>query len=149
MVDLVIRRVLYSLLRVASALALIGVICWWSMIRMPGKNPSHFVPLSAEVANLRAELKADVQKLAGDIGERNIPRYPALNAAANFIEQSFAAAGLQPHRQTYQVRGKECHNIEVEIKGASSKIILVGAHKEKKGSEKKGSELTIDTSLNG
>ena len=87
-----------------------------------------FVQLSDEGANLRAELKADVQKLAGDIGERNVPRYPALNAAADFIEQAFTAAGLQPRRQTYQVQGKECHNIEAEIKGASSKIILVGAH---------------------
>ena len=40
---------------------------------------------------LRDELKADVQQLAGDIGERNLSRYPQLNAAADFIEKSFRA----------------------------------------------------------
>jgi hypothetical protein len=123
-----VRHILYSFLRVAGLLLVIGVICWWSMMRMPGKNPSGAAKLTADGVNLRAELKADVQKLAGDIGERNVPRYPALVAAADFIEQSFAAAGFQPRRQTYQVQGKDCHNIEAEIKGASPKIILVGAH---------------------
>jgi Zn-dependent M28 family amino/carboxypeptidase len=113
---------------VAGLRLVIGVICWWTMMRMPGKNPSGAAKLTADGVNLRAELKADVQKLAGDIGERNVPRYSALVAAADFIEQSFVAAGFQPHRQTYQVQGKDCHNIEAEIKGASPKIILVGAH---------------------
>lgn len=122
------KRFLLSVLRIAIALIVLGALAWWSMIRMPGKDPAHFAQMSAETANLRAELKADVQKLAGDIGERNVARYPALDAAANFIEQSFAAAGLKSRRQTYQVRRKDCHNIEAEIKGASSKIILVGAH---------------------
>lgn len=122
------KRLLFSLLRVVGALTLIAAVCWWTMMRMPGKNPSGAAKLTANGVNLRAELKADVQKLAGDIGERNVPRYPALIAAADFIEQSFVAAGLQPHRQTYQVQGKDCHNIEAEITGASPRIILVGAH---------------------
>jgi Zn-dependent M28 family amino/carboxypeptidase len=124
----VLKRVLFSVLRVAGALTLIATMCWWMMMRMPGKNPSGAAKLTADGVDLRAELKADVQKLAGDIGERNVPRYPALIATAEFIEQSLTAAGLQPHRQTYQVQGKDCHNIEAEIKGASPKIILVGAH---------------------
>jgi len=124
----VFKRVLSLLLRIVAALALIAAICWWSMIRMPGKNPSGAAKLTPDGVNLRAELKADVQKLAGDIGERNVPRYPALVAAAEFIEQSFIASGLQARRQTYSVQGKDCHNIEAEIKGASPKIILVGAH---------------------
>ncbi len=124
----VLRRVLPWLLRVVAALALIGTIGWWTMIRMPGRNPSGPAKLTADDVNLRAALKADVQKLAGDIGERNVPRYPALAAAAEFIEGSLMAAGLQPCRQTYRVEGKDCHNIEAEIKGASPKIVLVGAH---------------------
>ena len=97
-------------------------------MRMPGRNPTGATKLTPDTLNLRAELKADVEKLAGDIGERNVRRYPALCKAADFIEQSFAAAGLQPSRQTYQAGGNDCHNIEAEIKGASPKIILVGAH---------------------
>ncbi len=95
---------------------------------MPGHNPSAAANLSSDEVALRAELKRDVEKLAGEIGERNVPHYPALNAAAEFIEESFSAAGLQPRRQTYEVSSKACHNIEVEIKGESPEIVVVGAH---------------------
>jgi len=98
------------------------------MIRMPGKNVSQAAALSADEQKLRDELRADVQKLGGDIGERNIPRYPALLAAAEFIENSFAVAGLQSRRDSYDVEGRSCHNIETEITGRSSEIVLIGAH---------------------
>ena len=122
------RRVLFSTLRVVGALVAIFALVWWFMIKMPGKNVSVAARLSSEEMLLRAELVADVQKLAGEIGERNIPHYPALNAAADFIEKSFSEAGPQPRRDTYNVRGRACHNIETEIHGASPRIILVGAH---------------------
>jgi Zn-dependent M28 family amino/carboxypeptidase len=121
-------RVLFSTLRVVGALVAIFVLGWWFMIKMPGKNVSVAAGLSSEEMLLRAELVADVQKLAGEIGERNIPHYSALNTAADFIEKSFSDAGLQARRDTYNVRGRACHNIETEIRGASSQIILVGAH---------------------
>ena len=85
-------------------------------------------PLSADEIALRAELAADVQTLAGDIGERNMRRYPQLNAAADFIEGSFSRAGLQPRRDTYEVNGRACHNIEAEIRGARPQIVVIGAH---------------------
>ena len=69
-----------------------------------------------------------MQHLAGDIGERNLSRYPQLNAAADWIEKSFRDAGLSPRRDSYEIRGLACHNIEVEIRGASPEIVLVGAH---------------------
>jgi hypothetical protein len=122
------KLVLFLLLRIAFALIFLAAVAWWTMMRMPGKNPSGAAQLTANGVNLRAELKADVEKLAGEIGERNVYHYPALCKAADFIEHSFAAAGLQPHRQTYQVNGKDCHNIEAEIRGTSPKIILIGAH---------------------
>ena len=59
---------------------------------MPQKNPSSAAALSASDMILRDELKADVQHLAGDIGERNLSRYPQLNAAADWIEKSFMQA---------------------------------------------------------
>ena len=95
---------------------------------MPGKNISGAGPLSPEDVDLRNELKADVQKLAGEIGERNMWHYPQLNAAADFIENSFARAGLYPRRDGYELIGQACHNIEGEIPGASQTIVLVGAH---------------------
>ena len=77
---------------------------------------------------LRAELVADVQKLAGEIGERNMQRYPQLNAAADFIEASFSRAGLQPGGTAMKLDGQACHNIEAEIRGARPEIIVIGAH---------------------
>src|SRR5437773_9608505 len=105
-------------------------------MRMPGKNISKAAPLSPDEVTLREELRADVQKLAGDIGERNMWHYTQLNAAADFIEDSFSRAGLHPRRDSYEIRGQACHNIEAEIPGAQGaadprpppSIILIGAH---------------------
>ena len=99
---------------------------------MPGKNISKAAPLSPDEVKLREELRADVQKLAGEIGERNMWRYAQLNAAADFIEDSFSRAGLHPRRDSYELHGQACHNIEVEIPRSQGSppppIILIGAH---------------------
>jgi hypothetical protein len=95
---------------------------------MPGTNISIAAPLSAAEIALRAELVADVQGLAGDIGERNMRRYPQLNAAAEFIENSFSHAGLRPRRDTYELDGRACHNIVAEIHGTRPQIVVIGAH---------------------
>ncbi len=123
-----IRRILCSIFRVTAALAVIAVLTWWFMVRMPGKNVARAAVLNGDEASLRTELQTHVQKLAGDIGERNMNRYPALLAAADYIEQTFSAAGLQPRRDSYELRGRECYNIEVEIPGQSREIIVIGAH---------------------
>jgi hypothetical protein len=123
-----LRKSLFSILRVAGTLVVITCFVWWFMIKMPGNNVSAAAKLSHSEIVLRSELLADVQTLAGEIGERNLPHYPALNAAADFIEKSFLDAGLQPRRHTYAVRGLACHNIEAEIAGTSPEVVLVGAH---------------------
>jgi Zn-dependent M28 family amino/carboxypeptidase len=122
------RRLLWSVLRVTGALVAIALLTWWFMIRMPGQNVARAAALSADEIALRTQLKADVQALAGDIGERNLPRYPSLLAAGEYIEKSFVSAGLKPRRDTFELRGRACHNIEVEIAGGSSEIVVVGAH---------------------
>src|SRR4051812_21981196 len=109
------RSILFSLLRIVAALAVITLLTWLCMVRMPGKNIANAAALTADELKLRDELQADVQKLAGAIGERNLRRYPKLIAAAEFIEQSFVTAGLQPRRDSYDVRGRQCHNIETQI----------------------------------
>lgn len=123
-----LRRLLLSSLRIALALGAIFFVLWWITMRMPGKNISTAAPLTDAGIALRAELVADVQTLAGEIGERNLLRYQQLNAAADFVEGSFARAGLKPRRDTYELQGRACHNIEVEIPGARPEIVLVGAH---------------------
>jgi Peptidase family M28 len=121
-------RVLRSSLGISGAIAVVVAIFWWFGIKMPGPNIAAAASLSVDEVRLREELRADVQKLAGEIGERNMMRYPQLLAAAEFIERSFTDAGLQPRRDSYELDGRACHNIELEIRGQSPHIIIVGAH---------------------
>jgi hypothetical protein len=123
-----LSKILFSALRVVIAVAAVLALLWWFGISMPGKNISKAAPLSPDEVTLREELRADVQKLAGEIGERNMRHYPQLNAAADFIENSFSRAGLHPRRDSYELHGQACHNIEAEIPGTHPEIILIGAH---------------------
>ena len=100
-------------------------------IKMPGASFQGELPeLTEREAAIRDQLKKDLEKLAGEIGERNTrqPREYAL--AAQWIEQSMTAAGYQVARQTFQVKGKTCVNLEAEIVGAQRRdeVIVLGAH---------------------
>ena len=117
--------------RVIALCLLLGAVAvaWWIMIRMPGRSfRGPLPPLSPPQLALRDELAADVQKLAGDIGERNVENYPKLVEAADWIEQSFAAAGYRVRRDSYLVSDKRCDNLEVELRGTGPEILVVGAH---------------------
>src|SRR5437764_8286461 len=127
-VPAVLRSLVFSALRIAIVVAAILLLLWWFGMRMPGKNISKAAPLSPDEFTLREELRADVQKLAGEIGERNMWHYAQLNAAADFIENSFSQAGLHPRRDSYELRGQACHNIEAEIPGTRPEVLLIGAH---------------------
>jgi hypothetical protein len=124
----VFRRIFFSAVRVVIVVAAVLVLLWWFGMRMPGKNASRAGPLSPDEVVLREELRANVQKLAGEIGERNMWHYPRLNAAADFIEDSFSQAGLQTRRDSYEMGGQPCHNIEAEIPGNRPEIVVIGAH---------------------
>jgi hypothetical protein len=121
-------KISFIVLRVTIVVVAVLVLLWWFGMRMPGKNVLAARPLSPDEVILREELRADVQKLAGEIGERNMWHYAQLNAAADFIEDSFSRAGLHPRRVSYDMHQQACHNIEAEVPGAHPEIILVGAH---------------------
>ena len=130
-----LKRILFSALRITIAVAAVLALLWWLGMRMPGKSIPKAAPLSPDEVELREELHASVQKLAGEIGERNMWHYPQLNAAADFIEDSFSRAGLRTRRDSYDMHGQACHNIEAEIPGVAlakaaspTPIILIGAH---------------------
>lgn len=122
------HRLIRSGFRIALAVFGFFLVLWWFGMRMPRKDISKAAPLSGAELMLSAELKADVARLAGEIGERNMKRYMQLNLAADFIEDSFVRAGLTSRRDTYQLRGQTYHNIEAEISGARPEIFVVGAH---------------------
>lgn len=129
--QLVTRRALKRMLILFPILALAVLVCWSSMIRMPGRSfRGPLPPLTASQTALRDELEACVTKLGGDIGERNVFNMAKLNAAADYIETVFTNAGHQVSRQSYVVDGETCYNLEVEIRGTSrpEEIVVVGAH---------------------
>jgi Peptidase family M28 len=123
-----VRRLVGSVLRIALALFVIILLAWFFGMRMPDSNVSAAASLNDAEKALRTELVADVQRLATEIGERNMSRYPQLLRAADFIEASLTGAGLTPRRISYELRGRACHNIEVEIPGTRPEILVVGAH---------------------
>ena len=123
-------KIIGSWRRLAVLLLVVGfaaMLCWLIMIRMPGKNFDGPAPsLTGDEMLLRSELRSHVEKLAGEIGERNLVRYPQLLAAADYIEGQFA--GWKVRRDSYETQGKSCANIEAEKPGREPGIVLVGAH---------------------
>jgi Zn-dependent M28 family amino/carboxypeptidase len=81
-------------------------------------------------ASLEVRLRAHVERLARDIGERHIWRPEALRAAAGYIREELAAQGYEVRSQAYTTEGVTCENLEVTILGESraSEIVLLGAH---------------------
>jgi hypothetical protein len=75
-------------------------------------------------------LQAHVQTLAGDIGERNMWRPPALKDAAQYIDDQWNRQGYDVKRLTYQISGVSYPNLEITREGdlRRREILLVGAH---------------------
>ena len=135
------KRRLWKKITLGVALGLVFLlgIGWRVMFSMPGESFSGELPPLATAENLHLngqgpsladELNRDVMKLASEIGPRNMRRRAKLVAAAEFVEHELARAGYQVKRQTYQVEGVDCWNLETEIKGTKepAEIVLVGAH---------------------
>ncbi len=101
------------------------------MIRMPGESFQGQTPsLSGEEKILERELRSHVSMLAMEIGERNLLQYDKLQQAAHYIKTNFQQSGYVVRSQEYQVEGRVCENIEVEVPGNTrpEEILLIGAH---------------------
>ncbi len=130
------RRVRW-VIRIIILLALVAL--GLTMVRMPGdrepvrNGPPTPISMGEEtmtVDELARRLEGDVRVLADSIGERNVYRPEALEATVTFLEKELEDAGFRPVRQSFQVQGVECHNLEVEIQGTHrpEEIIVIGAH---------------------
>ncbi len=133
------RSTLYP--RVTSWLKVLAVLtiilsttiswAWFAMIQMPGESfRGQLPPLTHKEVVLRDALKRDVEKLAGEIGQRNYAYYNGLMAAADFLKTSLAQAGYQVQQQGYEIDNQSYYNIEVEIRGLdrASEIVIIGGH---------------------
>ena len=98
---------------------------------MPGQ--SHQGPLSPAAPSeveVAAELRAHVQRLAGDIGERHVRRPQALRAAADYIEAQLRSWGYVVGQQRFEAGGVTVSNLDAELRGTrdAGAIVVVGAH---------------------
>jgi len=82
------------------------------------------------ISNLETRLRQIVEILSRE--ERNLVNNPAgLTRAADFLESCFEGLGLNVARQTYQVGGLDCQNIEAvaqDFAGCHEPHIILGAH---------------------
>jgi Zn-dependent M28 family amino/carboxypeptidase len=109
---------------------------WYSMWT-PGRSyRGPLPPLTAEEAAVVPRLERHVQRLAGEIGERNVEQHAALQEAASYIESELEALrvpgreGLTVGSQVFNVQRRALRNVEAELKGTSrpDEIVIVGAH---------------------
>jgi Zn-dependent M28 family amino/carboxypeptidase len=120
--------------RLAVLFAVLGLLVWagWIvMVRMPSKSFRGPLPaLTPGQEALRDELRRHVEKLAREIGERNVFQPRQLHAAADYLEEALTNAGYRVVRQSYVVTGERCDNLEATEVGAggSNEVVVVGAH---------------------
>ena len=86
--------------------------------------------MTDQESELKRRLSAHVHKLAGEIGERNMAKPAALDAAARYIAESFTASGYQTSAQEFKVSGRTVRNVEAELRGKTrpDEVVLLGAH---------------------
>jgi Zn-dependent M28 family amino/carboxypeptidase len=86
--------------------------------------------MNGEKQGLTHRLQMHVERLAGDIGERNVFAPEALQRAAVYIEDEWGTMGYDVERLEYDVSGIRCANLVTTRKGSarSSEILLLGAH---------------------
>lgn len=125
------KAALIRLTILSIALVILFGWIWFTMLRMPGVSYSgDLPPLTAEENLLRSALGEDIQKLGGDIGQRNSDYYDNLKAAEQYLESAFKQAGYTVQQQQYSVGGQTFANLEIEIPGVEhpDEIVIVGGH---------------------
>ena len=102
-----------------------------AVLKMPGTSHSGALPpLSMEERTLHDRLSHHVEELAGRIGERNVWRHDALEAAAAYLAAELGAAGYRVAEQPFMAEGRRVRNLEAEVRGVRlpEEIVIVGAH---------------------
>ena len=113
----------------AGVLLLMTGYCAMSMPdRTPGEPRK--LPFTEDERKLAARLEKHVRVLGGEIGERNLWRPEALEAATSYLEREFRELGFAVKAQEYRAEGRTVRNLEVEIVGTAlaEEVLLIGAH---------------------
>jgi len=88
--------------------------------------PSDYVFPAVDVDE--SYLKQVVQKLAVQIGPRNLDYYDALQSASEYIQDELIKSGYEIEHQTYSVRGRRVENIIASVGPEDADRVVVGAH---------------------
>lgn len=98
---------------------------------MPGRShDGPLDPLTSGEAAVAAQLRGDVEALAGAIGARNLEIGDTLPRAEEHVRGRMRALGYAPERQSYEVGVRSAGNLEATLVGATTpkEIVVVGAH---------------------
>lgn len=124
----------FALIRLAMLFVVLLTLTVWvclTMFWMPEQSYKGQVPpLQQEEITLQKLLQQDIQKIAGEIGARNVNQYDKLNAAKVFLETALTQAGYEVTQQEYKIKNKTYYNLEVEKVGTEhpNEVIVIGAH---------------------
>lgn len=102
-----------------------------TMVKMPGKtHKGPLPPLTPEEKQLADRLHEHVLVLAGQIGERNVAHYHALQDAAQYVGDRLREYGLTVGEQSELVEGRTMVNLEGVLRGSRSpeEVVVIGAH---------------------
>lgn len=86
--------------------------------------------MDTQIKLLEQNLRRHVQRLAEEIGERNLQHPEALHAAEDYINQVWQQQGYVVEKQAYREKNIQCANLEITHEGNehADQIILIGAH---------------------
>jgi hypothetical protein len=96
----------------------------------PAKETEPMSPSATVDADLQAGLKAHLQALSVDIGERSVVRGDGLDRARAYIRGAFENAGLKVTEQAYEYQGRPVANLIADLPGQdpAARPYLIGAH---------------------
>ena len=118
-----------------ASLALLGVLSVLTYRIMIDVKPRTIRTVTdrrhqSEIETLQVRLMEHVRVLSVSIGERNLGRPNALQAAADYIRETWTRSGLQVSEERFDIEGHAVANVIVEQPGSvrPEEIIVVGAH---------------------
>lgn len=100
-------------------------------VKMPGSKYRGEMPKAdSEQTVIAKNLETHIEKLAGEIGARNVTRYDGLKQAEAYLETELRKSGWEVRHQTFESRTKTVRNLDVELPGTirPGEIVIVGAH---------------------
>ncbi len=83
---------------------------------------------SAIPDDLARRLRAHVDYLAGEAGERNSRFYESLERARLYIEHALTEADYEIKHDAYVLSGRTYRNVVAERKGTAERVVVIGAH---------------------